>query len=138
MTISNKVFVVFYDGACTLCQKTKQEIEKWDKHQVLTWRSIEDPSILEEYPFLKEDRIQQEMHLLEEGTYLYTGFAAVKRILQLFPAGKIFTPLLYFPGADWAGEQVYKQIAKNRHLLLGEKCPSGACEIKSDSFDRNS
>ncbi|SDH71592.1 thiol-disulfide oxidoreductase DCC family protein [Alteribacillus bidgolensis] len=130
ITNTNKSFVVFYDGTCTLCQKTKQEIEKWDKHKLLTWRSIEDPSIFEEYSFLKEDRMKQEMHLLEEDTYLYTGFAAVKRIFQLFPAGKRFAFLFYLPGADRAGKVIYKQIAKRRHQLLGGDCASGACKIQ--------
>ncbi|RSL34199.1 DUF393 domain-containing protein [Salibacterium salarium] len=129
MEDKTKTLVAFYDESCGLCQQSKHEIEKWDHHQLITWRSIQDPDILNEYPFLKERNVQQAMHLLEKNTYLYTGYAAVKRIIQLIPAGKWVAPLLYLPGADRAGDKMYKLVARNRHKFIRHRCETGACNI---------
>ncbi|RSL32874.1 DUF393 domain-containing protein [Salibacterium salarium] len=138
MEDKTQAFVVFYDEACGLCQQSKHEIEKWDRNQLITWRSIQDPDILKEYPFLKEKNVQQAMHLLENDTFLYTGYAAVKRIVQRISIGKWLTPLFYLPGIDWAGDRIYKMVAKNRHKFTSHHCDTGVCNIEGPSVDRSS
>ncbi|MFZ4450737.1 thiol-disulfide oxidoreductase DCC family protein [Salibacterium aidingense] len=123
--------MVFYDKSCGLCRQSKQQLENWDPNGLITWRAIQDPDILTDYPFLKERNVQKAMHLLEQETYLYTGFAAVKRIMQLLPAGKWIRPLFYLPGSDWAGDKIYKAVAKNRHKFSKNTCETDSCGIVS-------
>ncbi|SFP53248.1 thiol-disulfide oxidoreductase DCC family protein [Salibacterium halotolerans] len=122
--------IVFYDQSCGICRESRRFIEKWDRTGIITWFDIQAPSTLEMYPFLEGSNVQEAMHLLEDNTYLYTGFAAVKRIVQLLPAIRIAAPLLNLPGADLAGEKLYALVARNRHRLSGAECDSGTCGIK--------
>ncbi|MGY4689151.1 thiol-disulfide oxidoreductase DCC family protein [Salibacterium sp. K-3] len=121
--------VVFYDQSCGICRESKRIIEKGDRTGKIIWRDIQEPGILEDYPFLKGRNVQEAMHMLENGTYLYTGFAAVKRLIQLLPAGKWVSPLLQLPGVDCAGRRVYRLVARNRHRLSGKSCSSGTCGV---------
>ncbi|SDH64104.1 Predicted thiol-disulfide oxidoreductase YuxK, DCC family [Alteribacillus persepolensis] len=131
-------FIVFYDGTCELCQRTKYLLKKWDTHKRLTFQPIQDPSVMNDYPFLKKEQLQKEMHLLESHTYVYTGYAAVKRIMKLLPMTKIVTPILCIPGTNWLGRFLYQRVASNRYQLSGNACRNGGCQINRSSFDRNS
>ncbi|SFM08562.1 thiol-disulfide oxidoreductase DCC family protein [Salibacterium qingdaonense] len=122
--------IVFYDQSCGICRESKRIIEKRDHTGMITWLDIQDPDTLEKYPLLKGRNVQEAMHLLENNTYLYTGFAAVKRIVQLLPAGKWASLLFHLPGADQIGEKLYRVVARNRHTFSGATCDSGTCGIK--------
>ncbi|WP_240374534.1 thiol-disulfide oxidoreductase DCC family protein [Bacillus piscicola] len=110
-------FIVFYDGSCSFCRDIRRKLESWDRTSLLTWRSITEPGIFKEFPFLNKEKVQSMMHLFEYDTYLYTGFAAVKRIMQLFPQTKAISTIFILPGAEWTGRKVYRLIAKNRHIF---------------------
>ncbi|WP_054636374.1 thiol-disulfide oxidoreductase DCC family protein [Thalassobacillus sp. C254] len=130
---SNKSYIVFYDSLCPLCKKTKRYFERLDWFNRMHWVSIHEPGLKEKFPFLQQQKIQEEIHFIVNGTYLYTGFEAVRRMMLLMPATSLIGALLHSPGMLKAGRRSYKWIAKNRYSMLNETCEGGACSIQQRS-----
>ncbi|MDA3129733.1 thiol-disulfide oxidoreductase DCC family protein [Aliibacillus thermotolerans] len=125
--MTSKEIVIFYDEECELCLALKRNISQFDSKHRLRWYSLQQASVEKAYPHLPKKEMKKQIHVLESETYLYTGFAGIKRIIHEIPIGRIISPILSLPGANMIGHFIYQWIAKNRHHL---GCTSETCHTK--------
>lgn len=77
----------------------------------------------------------RELHVLDPGGRLYTGWDAVARLARLFPLTWILGAAGSIPPCKQLARLVYRFIARNRHSL--SKCRGGACRVaKPDAVRR--
>jgi predicted DCC family thiol-disulfide oxidoreductase YuxK len=132
---------VIYDGDCSICEKTRRFMERFDLEGMFAWRASQ--SGIGERHGISRENLQRRIFLVAEDR-IYSGFRAFQMMF-------LWNPLTYFalaillaaPPADWAnyrrilvllilafffplfrpaGEAVYNWIARNRYR-------SSACEI---------
>lgn len=113
--------VVFFDETCELCRTFKRYVTKFDTKQRLLWYSLQRAKTENTYPHIPTEQMAKEIHVLEEETYLYTGFAGIKRIMHELPLGRMIVPFFSFPCAHVVGDFLYKKIANNRHRFFCKK-----------------
>jgi hypothetical protein len=73
------------------------------------------------FPRLSQDACLHDMHVLigDNGTTT-VGYAGYRALAGVLPLAWIVLPLLYIPGANWIGNQIYRRVAASRH---DDGCP---------------
>jgi len=113
--VSSQRLVVYYDGWCTLCQRSAAALKRLDWFGLLEMVSFRDPGVLER-DGLDETRLQRRMQSrLARGGPIREGIDAVIQIAWRVPVLWPAAPLLLL--ARWAGigQAAYDYIAARRH-----------------------
>lgn len=94
---------VIYDGGCGFCKLWVSRLKRMDFFGKLR--------------FLPMQEQLSEMKLVV-GEKTYGGFQAFRRLTLALPMLYPLILLVYFPGASFIGNIIYRFIAKNRHCLI--------------------
>jgi predicted DCC family thiol-disulfide oxidoreductase YuxK len=144
MTISVLAFVrwptapsvVIYDGDCGICARTRAWMERIDLDSQFAWKTLESGA--GEEAGVTDDMARRSLYLAE-GTRVYAGFKAFRRMIYLNPAvyllgysllvargpGRlhlmtaIVALVVLSPLVNPFGEWAYRLVARNRHAVQG-------------------
>lgn len=121
--------VVLYDGDCPFCRGSVRVLKSLDWLHRLAFQSARETDKLPETAVpLDHQKLLDEMHVVPPGRdRAYAGFSAFRWMAWRLPLTALIAPLLYVPGVLWAGNRVYRLIARNRFKLV--PCADGGCAV---------
>lgn len=112
--------ILFYDEDCVLCKRFKQGLELLDREKKITFRSIYDEKVYEEFPQLKFDECEADVHLIHAGQ-VYRGGEVIEQLITILPGVKKFSWLIEKESAKTAIDAFYGQISDMR-AMQRKKC----------------
>jgi predicted DCC family thiol-disulfide oxidoreductase YuxK len=117
---------VCYDDDCGLCRWCAWQLRRWDRRARLRFVALGDAAAGELLQGLSPDRRWSSWHLVSTDGHVWSGGAAVPRVLELLPGGRPLAALAdRFPGVT---ERAYRSVADRRDRigrLLGQE----ACAV---------
>ncbi|WP_214808601.1 MULTISPECIES: thiol-disulfide oxidoreductase DCC family protein [unclassified Exiguobacterium] len=123
----NKI-IVFYDGWCPLCKKTKKTITKFDFLRKFEFISFRDPEVMSKYK-LDASKVALEMHSLNvKNGKMLKGFDSFIRFTLFLPLFIPFAPLMYTLKLLGLGDKTYNYIASKRTIIPVNQCDQ-ECKI---------
>lgn len=115
---------VFYDDQCEICQASVSWLRLLDRKGRAECIGIH-PETLAPHSALVLDRCLQQLHVVDSGGEVLSGWAAVTRLARLSPWTWWIGAFGSVPPFTWLGNLAYGFVAKNRYAL--SKCRGGAC-----------
>lgn len=123
MTHDDARHVLIFDGACPMCVRWMGRVRHWDENDAFEYVPLQDPDVPERFPDLDREAMEREMHLVGCHGEVWTGAAAVERILEILPKGRWVSWLFKLPFARPIADRVYRKVAENRSQLgCGAHC----------------
>lgn len=130
--------VVIYDGNCLFCAGQVENLARLDGKKRLTFISLHDPFVAENFPDLSHDEMMDQLYLVPGSPNGYTsarygGAAAIRFLSCRLPSLWVLAPLMHLPFTLPIWQWCYRQVAKRRYRIAGKKgeaCDEdGACEL---------
>jgi len=117
---------VCYDDDCGLCRWCAWQLRHWDRHARLRFVALTDTAADELLRELSADERRSSWHLVTPDGRVWSGGAAVPRVLDQLPGGRPLAALAdRFPSLT---ERAYRWLADRRERigrLLGQE----ACAV---------
>lgn len=129
--MSSERYSMLYDGRCRICTGQAELAARYDDDRRLELLDMNDPAAQARFPQITPADAQRELHLVAPDGSIERGATAVRRILLLLPALRLFGELMRLPGAMALANPLYRLVAENRYLLGGrvEHCEDGSCSL---------
>lgn len=128
---TGRPWVVIYDGNCKVCGRIVRVLERWDRRRELEIVPSQVPGIRARYPWIPARAYTESVQLVGPGGRTWQGAAAVERILDLLPKGRLLTWVFSIPFVRPLAERFYRWFARNRYRLgCGEHCQFRAQDLK--------
>ncbi|SDW94373.1 Predicted thiol-disulfide oxidoreductase YuxK, DCC family [Marinococcus luteus] len=121
-------FIVFYDSDCPLCTRFHTYLSAIDKKNRVNWKPIYDEDLFEKYPMLKGEPLEEQMHSVEDNTYVYAGYFTVKKLCYTIPALKPLKAVFLLPGVETLGRKLYHTVSVNRYQWFHFLCDDKTCQ----------
>jgi predicted DCC family thiol-disulfide oxidoreductase YuxK len=117
-------YTVVYDGFCNVCKKLVRALTKWDRDHQLEILPSQTPGLHARFPWIPARAYSESVQVIESGSgRTWQGAAAIERILDILPRGKLITWIFSIPFVRPIAERIYRWFARNRyHLGCGEHC----------------
>lgn len=138
-TVNNSSILIFYDGSCQMCLKSKALLESADAGHKFKMVPLQDEGTVSRFPQLTPEALRQSMHLVYEDGDTYAGAATYREIGKhispwsvLGVSLKIYSVLVRIPGMLPIAEWIYQRIANNRYKFIPSTvggCDDGACQL---------
>ena len=108
--------VVLFDGSCTLCVTTTDQLRALDKDGALDWRDLNDEAMRRKFPRLDWARVNEVIHLIHRDGRVVTGSRAVRDIAEMIggEVGKSVAGIMNQPGVKDAADIIYGLVSSNR------------------------
>lgn len=120
---TGRPYVLIYDGQCKVCQRLARRLQRWDRDKVLEIVPSQAPGIRARFPWIPSRAYAESIQLVGPGGRTWQAAAAVERILDLMPHGRLVTWIFSIPFARRLAERLYRWFARNRYRLgCGEHC----------------
>lgn len=124
---AGRLYVMVYDGHCTVCGRIMQVFRRWDRDQQLEILPSQDPGVPERFPWIPAAAYRESVQLIGPGQVTWQGAEAMERAIDLMPKGLLISWIFSIPFARPIAERCYRWFARNRyHLGCGDHC-----ELKS-------
>lgn len=124
--------VVIYDGQCKFCTAQVARLHRWDRKGKLTFISLHDPWVQEQYPDLTHDMLMEEMYLVTSEGKRFAGAAAFRYLTRKLPILWILAPVMHIPFSLPVWQWGYRQVARQRYRwgkIEGNGCDGGTCHV---------
>jgi predicted DCC family thiol-disulfide oxidoreductase YuxK len=122
--------LIFYDARCTICQRSRQFVERMRPTAPLRFIDINDRAALSHYPQISVADTQGQMHVLDPAGHVTGGFDAMITLAGLVPATAWLTPILRLRPVTAIGRAAYRWFASNRYMLGGQRaCTAETCRL---------
>ncbi len=122
--------VIVYDGHCNFCRAQMRRLEWWDCQGKLAYLSMHDPEVARRWPDLSQERLQQEMCLIDQQGHRHWGADAFRVLTRRLRRLWWLAPLMHLPGIMLLARSAYGWVSRNRYLIAGRAdCESGSCEL---------
>ena len=132
---AGRSYTVVYDGACTICGRLVTVLRKWDRHGVLEILPSQDRCVRPRFPWIPERAIAESLQVIGPGGRTWQGAAAIERLIDLMPKGKLITWVFSIPFVRPLAERFYRWFARNRYRMgCGDHCQFKALDV--DHGDR--
>ena len=121
-----RVWTLVYDGYCPLCIRTMTQLDALDGARRLRYVDLEREWARAEelVPGVSRENMREEMAVVTPDGGVLRGFFAFREISKRLVALWPMVPVLFAPGAEWAGTRVYAWVAAHRSRRL---CEGSAC-----------
>ena len=120
---TGRPYVVVYDGHCKVCGRIVAALQRWDRDKRLEIVPSEAVGVAARFPWIPSKAYRESVQLIGPGGQTFQGAAAVERIIDLMPKGKLITWIFSIPFARPLAERFYRWFARNRYRLgCGEHC----------------
>ena len=124
--VTNRI-EVFYDGACSICDREVHMWRRFDHRQRLRLIDIASPDFVAVDHGLDEDAVQQFMHVKTSDGRVLVGVDALRSVWHELPGFNLVARLSRLPGIDQLVRVAYQAFARNRYRFA-RRCVDGACE----------
>jgi predicted DCC family thiol-disulfide oxidoreductase YuxK len=112
-TGEGRPYTVVYDGHCKVCGRMVRLLRAWDRKSRL----------LERFPWIPPLAYTQALQLIGPGGRTWQGAAAVERIIEVMPRGRLISWVFRIPFVRALADRFYRWFARNRYRLgCGEHC----------------
>ncbi|MBT4793084.1 MAG: DUF393 domain-containing protein [Halobacteriovoraceae bacterium] len=112
---------ILFDSECDLCIRFKKALSMLDSDKKIAFRAVQDQSVYLDFPELKQDECEEEIHLIDTKGKVHRGREVVEYLILFFPAVKKFAWLIENDSAKSAMDAFYKRINKMR-IMKKRKC----------------
>lgn len=128
--------IVIFDGNCNFCRAQVARLKKWDGQNRLSYLSLHDPRIAEEFPDLTHDQLMEQMYVIErKSKRAHGGAKALRYLSRKLPKLWAACPFLHIPLTLPLWQWIYNQVAKRRYRIAGKNesdCDNDACSVHFD------
>ena len=129
--------VVVFDGNCGICRTQIERLRQWDVGGRLAFVSLHEPLVSRRWPDLSQDRLMEEMAVVDQRGHHYWGAEAVRYLTRRLPHLWWLAPILHFPGSMLLWRPLYRWIAQHRYWLSRQHsdgiCETGNCHVHRSS-----
>lgn len=126
-----RVYRVFFDTMCPVCNKAKRQLERLDWLGRLKFEDLHDRALCEAaLPGVTYAQQLRAMYVLRPDGQHFSGFAALRALMPVLPIFWILWPiwaLAWLPGFSHLGNALYRFIARNRFKYAA--CDSEVCSL---------
>jgi predicted DCC family thiol-disulfide oxidoreductase YuxK len=91
--------------------------------------SLHDPEVQRRWPDLSQERMMQEMVIVDRQGNRHWGAEAIRYLSRRLRRLWWASPFLHFPGSMYLWRPLYRWVARNRYRLSGAKCDEGTCSL---------
>lgn len=115
---------IVYDGYCNVCKRLVVVLTKWDRRNELEILPSQTPGLHARFPWIPARAYLESVQVIENRTgRTWQGAAALERILDILPKGKLLSWIFSIPFVRPLAEKFYRWFAMNRYKLgCGEHC----------------
>lgn len=136
-TIDARPYTIVYDGACRVCQRLVTVVTAWDTHRRLEILPSQAPGVRARFPWIPDRAYADSVQLIGPGGHTWQGAAALERILDVLPKGRLVAWVFSIPFARPIAERLYRWFARNRYRLgCGEHCQFRQLQLDYRDDDR--
>lgn len=115
--------VLVYDGECGVCDRIARRLRAWDRHGRLEIVASEQSEVPGRFPWIPTAAFGDSIQLIAPDGTTWQGAAAMERVIDLMPKGRLLTWVFSLPLARPVAERIYRWFARNRHRLgCGDHC----------------
>lgn len=132
--LENYKMIVFYDGWCPLCQKTKVQIKKYDLFNIVEFQSFRNTDVLHKYN-LNSELAARRMHSKTLNNKVVSGIDSFIDMSKRIPVAWPFVPILILGKWLKIGNLIYNYVADNRKIIPVNQCNDNLCNIPSKIGD---
>ena len=127
---------VLYDGQCRFCRSQIALLRRLDAFGSLRYTSFHDEQVARDFPELPQERLREEMVVVDRAGTARGGAEAVRYLSRRLP---LLWPLalpLHVPGSLPVWRSLYALVARNRYRIAGQ-CDDGSCRLPQATPDRS-
>lgn len=110
--------VLIYDGECTLCQTTKDWIEKNAVQGQIEFLPCQSEERKMRFPQIKEEACLQAMQVILPDGQILAGDKAFPEILSRLKRWRWLAHIFRLPGIRFFSPRIYAWVSKNRHKFM--------------------
>ena len=125
---------VLYDGQCRFCRSQIALLRRLDVFGALRYTSLHDEQVARDFPELPQERLREEMVVVDRAGTARGGAEAVRYLSRRLP---LLWPLalpLHLPGSLPIWRSLYALVARNRYRIAG-RCDDGSCRLPQATPD---
>ncbi len=111
------VYVIFFDGQCPVCIRSRQAVQRLKADADLRFVDINDPDNLRRFPMVDAQEAHQQLFVLDPHGYLAGGYDGVVSLTRAIPGLRFLEPLLRWSPLRRLGWRIYRWVARNRYSL---------------------
>lgn len=116
-------YTLVYDGRCGVCLRLVGVLRRWDRDGDIAVLASQDPSVPGRFPWIAPAAFEESMQLVGPGGRTWSGAAAIERLLDVLPRGRVAASLLRVPVIGRAADRLYRWFARHRrHFGCGTHC----------------
>lgn len=123
--------VMIFDGHCKFCRKQVSRVAALDFGRRLSFISLHDPWVYEQYPDLTHEMLMEEMYVIDLKKRQHAGAAAFRYLTRRLPSLWIMAPIMHFPFSLPIWSWMYRTVARQRYRWgrIEDSCEGGSCHI---------
>jgi predicted DCC family thiol-disulfide oxidoreductase YuxK len=124
MSVAGRPYTVVYDGYCNVCKRLVGVLLTWDSKGDLEILPSQTPGLGARFPWIPARAYLESIQLVDHRNgNTWQGAAAIERIINALPKGRIITWIFSIPFVRPLAERFYRWFARNRYNLgCGEHC----------------
>lgn len=120
--------LLIYDAQCPLCLRFKQSLERLDSSGRLSYVSLDQIEVFQQFPQLDSSACAARVHYLREDGAVLTGGEVIAELLKHYPGiGKIAWLLETDVGKKTV-EFFYQQVENVRQKMKADEEACGTCK----------
>ena len=119
---------VLYDGQCRFCRSQIALLRRLDVFGALRYTSLHDEQVARDFPELPQERLREEMVVVDRAGTARGGAEAVRYLSRRLPLLWPLALVLHIPGSLPVWDWLYRLVARNR-MRLGGRCEEGTCRL---------
>lgn len=127
---TGRPYTVVFDGTCTVCGKLVKLLRTWDRNSMLEILPSQNGCVRSRFPWIPDRAYLESVQLIGPGGQTWQGAAAIERVIDLMPKGKLITWVFSIPFVRPLAEKFYRWFARNRYKLgCGQHCQLRATDL---------
>jgi predicted DCC family thiol-disulfide oxidoreductase YuxK len=118
-------YLLVFDGQCEVCGRLVAAVRRWDRAGSLEILPYQDPDVARRFPHVPATAFRDAMQLLGPAGERWEGAAAIERMLEVLPAGRLLGWTFRVPVLGGLLDRGYRWFARNRYRFgCGAHCPT--------------
>lgn len=131
-------YTVVYDGTCNVCTRLAGLLRRWDRRHEIEVVPSQAPGVMARFPWIPAHAYVEALQMVGPGGRTWSGAAAIERILDVLPKGKLISWVFRIPFVRGLADRFYKWFARNRYRLgCGEHCMSRPPDVMWRDAERS-